>query len=64
MLTGLVPLFMLAHFSHHLINALLQPLLPFIRDDFGLGYVQTGFIFSAFTLAYGVSQVPAGWLAD
>ncbi len=64
MLTGLVPLFMLAHFSHHLINALLQPLLPFIRDDFKIDYIQTGFVFSAFTLAYGVSQLPAGWLAD
>lgn len=63
-MTGLVALFMLAHFSHHLINALLQPLLPFIRDDFGIDYTQTGFIFAAFTLAYGVSQIPAGWLAD
>lgn len=63
-MTGLVPLFMLAHFSHHLINALLQPLLPFIRDDFNIDYIQTGFIFSAFTLAYGISQLPAGWLAD
>jgi len=59
-----VALFMLAHFSHHLINALLQPLLPFIRDDFGMNYTQAGWIISAFTLAYGISQLPAGWLAD
>ena len=55
---------MLAHFSHHVIAALLQPLLPFIRDDFALDYTQAGWVISAFTLAYGISQLPAGWLAD
>ena len=60
----LVLLFVLAHFSHHLIAALLQPLLPLIRDDFNLDYTQAGWLVSAFTLAYGVSQLPAGWFAD
>jgi len=59
-----VPLFVLAHFSHHLMAALLTPLLPFIRDDFTLDYVQAGWILSAFNLSYGISQLPAGWLAD
>ncbi len=61
---GMVPLFVLAHFSHHLVMALLQPLLPFIRDDFAISYTQAGWIVSSFTLAYGLSQLPAGWLAD
>lgn len=55
---------MLAHFSHHLLAALLIPLLPFIRDDFALDYTQVGWVTSAFTLSYGISQLPAGWLAD
>ncbi len=55
---------MLAHFSHHLLAALLIPLLPFIRDDFALDYTQAGWVVSAFTLSYGISQLPAGWLAD
>ena len=59
-----MPLFVLAHFSHHVLAALLQPLLPFIRDDFALSYTQTGWVMSAFTLAYGISNLPAGWLAD
>ena len=59
-----MPLFVLAHFSHHLIASLLQPLLPLIRDDFKLDYAQSGWVVSAFTLAYGISQLPAGWLAD
>lgn len=60
----LVPLFVLAHFGHHLIAALLQPLLPLIRDDFNLDYTQAGWLVSAYTLAYGFSQLPAGWAAD
>jgi predicted MFS family arabinose efflux permease len=62
--SGLLPLFMLAHFGHHLINSLPVPLLPMIRRDFGLDYTQSGLLISAFTLSYGLSQIPAGWLAD
>lgn len=57
-------LFALAHFVHHLLTAILIPLLPFIRDGFGLSYTQAGTIVSAFTLAYGFGQLPAGWIAD
>ncbi len=55
---------MLAHFTHHLLTALPIPLLPFIRDDFALNYTQAGLVISAFNLAYGIGQLPAGWLAD
>ncbi|MFC1955991.1 MFS transporter [Chloroflexota bacterium] len=55
---------MLAHCVHHLVAALLTPLLPFIRDEFALDYTQAGVLISAFTISYGISQVPAGWLAD
>jgi len=60
----LVPLFVLAHFSHHLIAALLPPLLPFIRDDLAVDYSQAGWVVSAFNLSYGLSQLPGGWLSD
>ena len=55
---------MLAHFGHHLLTALPVPLLPMIRDDFGLDYTQSGLVITAFSLAYGIGQLPAGWLAD
>ncbi len=55
---------MLAHFGHHLLTALPTPLLPLIRRDFALDYTQAGLVISAFTLAYGIGQLPAGWLAD
>ncbi len=62
--SGLLPLFVLAHVAHHLLTSLLTPLLPMIRDDFGLGYTRSGVLLSAFTLSYGIGQLPAGWLAD
>lgn len=61
---GLLPLFMLAHFSHHVLTAIPIPLLPMIRRSFALDYTQSGLAISAFTLSYGIAQLPAGWLAD
>lgn len=55
---------MLAHFAHHILTALLAPLLPFIREDLALDYTQLGLVLSAFSLTYGASQLLAGWLAD
>jgi len=60
----MVPLFVLAHFAHHLVTALPVPLLPFVRDEFHLDYTQSGLLISAFSLTYGLSQMPAGWFAD
>ncbi|MBI2869138.1 MAG: MFS transporter [Chloroflexi bacterium] len=61
---GMFPLFILAHYAHHLLTALPVPLLPLIRDEFNLDYASAGLIISAFTLSYGIGQVPAGWLSD
>lgn len=55
---------MLAHFSHHIMTALPVPLLPFIREHFALDYTRAGIVVSAFTLTYGIAQLPSGWLAD
>jgi MFS family permease len=53
-----------AHFAHHLLTALPEPLLPFIRNYFNLNYTQSALVVSAFTLSYGIGQLPSGWLAD
>jgi sugar phosphate permease len=37
---------------------------PAIQADLGLSDVQMGTVFSAFTLAYALFEVPSGWLAD
>jgi ACS family glucarate transporter-like MFS transporter len=37
---------------------------PFMMDDLQLTMVQMSLIFSAFTLAYSLFEVPSGWLGD
>jgi ACS family glucarate transporter-like MFS transporter len=37
---------------------------PSIRAELGLSAVQMGWIFSAFTFAYAVFEIPSGWLGD
>ena len=61
---SILPLFVLAHFTHHVITAIAAPLLPLIRTNFSLSYTQSGVLLSAFTIAYGVGHLPAGWLSD
>ncbi|MFC1921328.1 MFS transporter [Chloroflexota bacterium] len=59
-----MPLFIFAHFGHHVIGAMIRPLMPMIRTDLGISYEQVGWIMSAFAITNGISQLPAGWLAD
>jgi MFS family permease len=61
---SLLPLFVLAHFTHHVITAIAAPLLPLIRSSFFLSYTQSGLLLSAFTIPYGLGHLPAGWLSD
>ncbi len=37
---------------------------PQISKDLGLTNVQLGLLFSAFTLAYGIFEIPGGWMGD
>ncbi|MFC1939971.1 MFS transporter [Chloroflexota bacterium] len=50
------------HLSHDLSIGLLVAILPFIREDLGLNYLQSGLLVSVFTIALGLSQFPGGWL--
>ena len=63
-MTTSLPLFVIAHFVHHLLTALPVPLLPFIRNEFNLDYTQSAFVTSSFSLSNAFGQLPAGWLAD
>jgi FSR family fosmidomycin resistance protein-like MFS transporter len=60
----IIPLFTVAHFSHHLSTGVLVPLLPLLRQDFELNYLQAGVLVSSFSLSYGFGQVPMALLAD
>jgi len=61
---GLLASITAAHFSHHVTNSLLNPLLPLIRDAFALSYAESGFAVSAFSIAAGLANAPWGMLAD
>ncbi|MBW2065470.1 MAG: MFS transporter [Deltaproteobacteria bacterium] len=61
---ALIPKFMFSHFSHHVATGVLIPLLPLLRENFGLNYFQSGILVSSFSLAYGMGQVPMAILAD
>src|SRR3954471_14740769 len=37
---------------------------PFIMEDLGLTVLQMSAVFSAFTLAYSLFEIPSGWLGD
>lgn len=60
----LITVFFVAHLIHHIITALLVPLLPFLRSELSINYTQTGLLVSAFSVMYGICQIPAGWLSD
>ena len=42
----------------------LIPILPIIKEDFGLNYVEVGLISSVYAFANGVSQFPLSFLGD
>jgi len=52
----LIPQFMLAHFSHHVCIGVLIPLLPLLREVFGLNYFQSGILVSSFSISYAVRR--------
>ncbi len=52
------------HFSHDLCSAILVPLLPSIRTEFELNYMQSGMLISAYNIASAASQFLGGWLGS
>ena len=52
------------HLGHDLTTGLLVALLPFVRQDLGLNYLQAGLLTSAYSLTSGVSQLFGGWISD
>jgi sugar phosphate permease len=59
-----VALVVFCQIVHFLTIAGIPLLLPLIREDLGISFTQAGLISVAATLAYGLMQIPAGYLAD
>ena len=56
--------FAYTHFSHDLCAGLLVALLPMIRVDLELNYLQSGLLISGYSITAGLSQFPGGWIGD
>jgi MFS transporter, FSR family, fosmidomycin resistance protein len=53
-----------AHFVSHYYILILAPLLPFVRDAYGVSYTEIGLALAAFNIVTGTLQTPAGFLVD
>lgn len=53
-----------AHFTSHVLQVALAPLLPMMRREFGVGFTELGLVLAAFYAASGAGQVVAGVLVD
>ncbi len=53
-----------AHFVSHYYMLLLPPLFAFVRDDFGVSYIELGLAITVFNVATTLVQTPAGFLVD
>ncbi|HEY6383329.1 MAG TPA: MFS transporter [Pseudolabrys sp.] len=53
-----------AHFVSHYYLILLAPLMPFVRDEYGVSYTEIGLAFAVFNIVSAVGQTPAGFLVD
>jgi MFS family permease len=53
-----------AHFVSHYYILILAPLLPFVRDAYGVSYTEIGLALTAFNVVTAALQTAAGFLVD
>jgi MFS family permease len=51
-------------FILYLDRACINQAAPIIKRELGISETQKGFVFGAFTLAYAIFEIPAGWWGD
>lgn len=59
---GMAPLFVAAHFMHHVPGFVIQGVQTSLRTQFQLSHYEVGLISTSYSLAYGAGNLPAGWL--
>jgi MFS family permease len=53
-----------AHWVSHFHLFVLPMLFPFLKEQFGVGYIELGFALTVFAITSGLTQAPIGYLAD
>ena len=52
------------HFLSHFLIFVLPPLLPLMKEAYGVSYVQLGLAITLFNVVSGLTQAPVGFLVD
>ncbi|MBE7494717.1 MAG: MFS transporter [Verrucomicrobiaceae bacterium] len=61
---GVILFAVLLGIIHYIDRVCISKARPFIQEDLKLDDTQMGYVFSAFTLAYAMFEIPGGWLGD
>ena len=61
---GVIVFAVLLGIIHYIDRVCISKARPFIQHDLGFDDTQMGYVFSAFTLAYALFEIPGGWLGD
>lgn len=61
---GVILFAVLLGIIHYIDRVCISRARPFIQSDLHLTDAQMGLVFSAFTLAYALFEIPGGWLGD
>lgn len=61
---GVIGFAVLLGIIHYIDRVCISKARPHIQHDLGLNDDQMGLVFSAFTLAYALFEIPGGWLGD
>ena len=56
--------FAYVHFCHDMATGLMSAMLPLVRQDFGLNYLESSLLVAVYAIISGVAQVGGGWLGD
>lgn len=61
---GVIVFAVLLGIIHYIDRVCISKARPYIQQDLGFDDTQMGYVFSAFTLAYALFEIPGGWLGD